>query len=120
MQLLLRKMIVYITKHFSILFLLLQEKNQKKQAKGALSCRAPARQRRPLWKSQSRIAGSWSHLNLNPDLGRNVPISAQMAGSMHIGRAASAPAAAISKAIHLKISLVKVLGSHIVRAGWGT
>ena len=41
-----------------------------------------------------------------------------MASAMHIGRAARAPAAANSKAIRLISSVVKVLGSDIVRAGW--
>jgi len=33
-------MIVYLTNVFYVLFLLLQEKNQKKQAKGALNARS--------------------------------------------------------------------------------
>ena len=66
------------------------------------------------------IAGSADHLNLNPDLGRNVPISAQMVDPLHIGRAARAAAAANSKTIRLKYSIVKVLGSYGDAAGWGT
>ena len=54
-------MIVYLTKVLSVLFLLLQEKNQKKQAKGALGCRAPARQIHPLWKPPARTADGAVH-----------------------------------------------------------
>ena len=70
-------MIVYLTIVLFILFLLLQEKNQKKQSQGALSVLLPQSDPPPC-VSPGRIADSAEHLNLNPDLVRNVPISDQM------------------------------------------
>ena len=67
-------MIVYRSSDYLFFSCFLQEKNQKKQAQGALSCRAPARQRRPLVNPPSRIAGSLWHLNLDPVQAENVPI----------------------------------------------
>ena len=83
---------------FIALFLLRQEKGEKKPTQGALYVLLPQsnsvchgmiatgnhyyfeslRGALPPCVSPGRIAGRSEHLNLNSDLGRNVPISAQM------------------------------------------
>ena len=57
------------------------------------------------------------HLNLDSVQAENVPIFCLKFGLYRIGRAARARAAAISKTIRPNFSVVKVLGSYIVRAG---
>ena len=71
-------MIVYLTIVLFILFLLLQEKNQKKQAKGALNARSSRTGAAPFGNPRHAPPQALEHLNLNPDLVRNVPISDQM------------------------------------------
>ena len=66
-------MIVSHTNIFYVLFLLLQEKNQKKQSQGALSVLLPQSDPPPC-VSPGRIAGSAEHLNLDPVQAENVPI----------------------------------------------
>jgi hypothetical protein len=58
---------------FLILFLLLQEKNQKKQLQGALYVLLP-QSKPPPCISPGRTAGSAEHLNINPVQAENVPI----------------------------------------------
>jgi hypothetical protein len=58
---------------FFILFLLLQEKNQQKQAQGALYVLLP-QSNPPPCVSPGRIAGGLEHLNLNSVQAENVPI----------------------------------------------
>jgi len=58
------------------------------------------------------------HLNLDPVQAENVPIFCLKLDMEHIGRAARAAAAAKSKAIRLKFSVVKMLYGCQVRAGW--
>jgi len=81
------------------LFLFRQEKGEKKPTQEALSCRAPARQSRPLVYPPAHIAGSAQHLNLNPVQAENVPIFCLKFGASYIGRAARAAAAAYNKTI---------------------
>ena len=101
-------MLVYLTIILSVLFLLLQEKNQKKQAQGALYVLLPQSEPPPCG-TPGRIAGRLEHLNLDPVHAENVPIFCMKVRSCMIGRAASASAAAISMAIRLKILVVKML-----------
>ena len=58
---------------FFILFLLLQEKNQKKQLQGALYVLLP-QSNPPPCISPGRTASGPEHLNLNPVQAENVPI----------------------------------------------
>ena len=74
---------------FFILFLLLQEKNQKKQAQGALYVLLP-QSNPPPCVSPGRIAGGLEHLNLNPVHAENVPIFCMKFATQLIGRAARA------------------------------
>ena len=77
-------MIVYLTIVLFILFLLLQEKNQKKQSQGALSVLLPQSDPPPC-VSPGRIAGSAEHLNLDPVQAENVPIFCLKYGASEIG-----------------------------------
>jgi len=116
-------MIVYLTIILFILFLLLQEKNQKKQSQGALSVLLPQSDPPPC-VSPGRIAGSWSHFNLDSVQAENVPIFCLKITSVNIGRAASAAAAANSKTIRLFFSslrcwaVVAVRPGGVHRGGW--
>ena len=69
---------------FFILFLLLQEKNQKKQAQGVLYILLPQSEPPPC-VSPGRIAGSGSHINLDPVQAENVPIFCQKFGASENG-----------------------------------
>ena len=77
-------MIVYLTIVLFILFLLLQEKNQKKQSQGALSVLLPQSDPPPC-VSPGRIAGRWSHLNIDPVQAKNIPIFCLKFGSSENG-----------------------------------
>ena len=74
---------------FVILFLLLQEKNQKKQVQGALYVLLP-QSKPPPCRSPGRIAGHSAYFNLNPVQAENVPIFCLKFGAEEIGRAARA------------------------------
>ena len=92
---------------FSILFLLLQEKNQKKQAKGALNARSSRTGAAPFGNPRHAPPQALEHLNLNPDLVRNVPISDQMGSAQRTdGR----------KSGHFRL-VVKILGRYRFRKG---
>ena len=90
-----------------VLFLCRQEKNEKKPTQGALYVLLP-QSNPPPCVSPGRIAGSGLHLNLNPVHAENVPIFCMKFGAVYTGRAARAAAAANSKTIRLKVSVVKV------------
>ena len=77
-------MIVYLTIVLFILFLLLQEKNQKKQSQGALSVLLPQSDPPPC-VSPGRIAVSAKHLNIDPVQTENVPIFCLKAGAFEDG-----------------------------------
>ena len=89
----------------------LQEKYQKKQAKGALNARSSRTGAAPFGNPRRASPLVPEHLNLNPVQAENVPIFCLKFTSVNIGRAAKPSAAANSKAIHFKTSVVKVLGS---------
>ena len=65
-------MIVYLS--FTILFLLLQEKNQKKQAKGALNARSSRTGAAPFGNPRRASPRALEHLNLDSVQAENVPI----------------------------------------------
>ena len=101
-------MIVYLTIVLFILFLLLQEKNQKKQAKGALNARSSRTGAAPFGNPRHAPPQALEHLNLNPDLVRNVPISDQMGSTQRTdGR----------KSGHFRL-VVKTLGPYLYRKGF--
>ena len=77
-------MIVYLTIVSIILFLLLQEKNQKKQSQGALNVLFPQSDPPPC-VSPGRIAIGAAHLNLNPVQAENVPIFCLKYGASEFG-----------------------------------
>ena len=77
-------MIVYLTIVLFILFLLLQEKNQKKQSQGALSVLLPQSDPPPC-VSPGRIAIGAAHLNLDSVQAENVPIFYLKAGAFEDG-----------------------------------
>ena len=83
-------MIFYLTIVLFILFLLLQEKNQKKQAQGALYVLLPQSEPPPCG-TPGRIAGRLEHLNLDPVHAENVPIFCMKVRLCMIGRAARVP-----------------------------
>ena len=101
-------MIVYLIIVLFILFLLLQEKNQKKQAKGALNARSSRTGAAPFGNPRHASPQALEHLNLNPDLVRNVPISDQMGSTQRTdGR----------KSGHFRL-VVKTLGPCISGRGY--
>ena len=59
------QMIVYLTIILSVLFLLLQEKNQKKQAKGALTARSSRTGAAPFGNPRRASPQALEHLNEN-------------------------------------------------------
>ena len=94
-------MIVYFTIGFYVFFLLLQEKNQKKQAKGALNARSSRTGAAPFGNPRHASPQALEHLNIDPVQAENVPIFCLKSASVNIGRAARASAAANSKTIRL-------------------
>ena len=67
-------MIIYLTIILSVLFLLLQEKNQKKQAKGALTARSSRTGAAPFGNPRHASPQALEHLNLDPVHAENDPI----------------------------------------------
>ena len=84
-------MIVSLTIVFYILVLLLQEKNQKKQAKGALTARSSRTGAAPFGNPRRASPQALEHLNVNSVQAENVPIFCLKFGAEEIGRAARVP-----------------------------